>query len=73
MRWVYDSAGRLRHSRYRGGPYCLPRQATRSAPGLGDFGAHLPCLHAPCLRFAAHLTMGRRKTRGHSWSLAITM
>lgn len=39
----------------------------------GDFGAQLPCLHAPCQRFAAHLTMCRRMTRGHGWSLLITM
>ena len=51
----------------------LPRQATRSALELGDFGAQLPCLYAPCQRFAAALTRGRRMTRGHGWSLTITM
>ena len=39
---------------------------------IGDFGAQLPCLHAPCQRFAAPLARGRRMTRGHGWSLPIT-
>ena len=52
---------------------CLPYQITRSALELGDFGAQLPCLHAPCQRFAAALTRGRRMTRGHGWSLTFTM
>ena len=31
MPWFSDSAGPVRHSRYRGGPCCLPHQITRSA------------------------------------------
>lgn len=51
----------------------FPIKSQGRRPKMGDFGARSPSLNAPCQRFAATLTSGRRMTRGHGWSLTFAL